>query len=187
MRFKKNGILENSICYLIGPIDDVVDQGKGWRKEFSKKIKQHGLSIKCLDPTNKISIMKKEIDEEHIKVCRMKKKEQWDDLSSFMRTVVHHDHRCIDISDFIICYIDVDCHMCGSYFELQSALTEKKPYFLIVKQGKKETPAWLFGILKHNNIFGSVDDVVEYLVNINNGKTEIDDRWVLIRKELEGL
>jgi len=183
----KIGVLEGSLCYLIGAIDRVEDQGKGWRREIVGKCKKKGIKIKFLDPTNKISKLKKEIDEEHFKLCELKSTGRFDELSDFVKDIVHDDHRGIDIADFGIVYIDMNCHMCGSYFELQSLLTQHKPYFIIIKQGKKEAPGWLFGILDHNYMFDSVDEVVEELRKINEGVTPLNDKWVLIRKELAEL
>jgi len=180
-------VLENSLSYLIGAIDRVEDQGKGWRRELIGKCKNNGLKIKFLDPTNKIAKLTKEVDEEQDAIREMKKNRKWEDLTHFMKRVVRCDHRSVDLADFVICYLDTDVHMCGSYFELQSVLTQKKPYFIIIKGGKEKTPNWLFGILDHNSIFSSVDEVVASLIEINNGEQLLDSRWVLIRKEIENL
>ena len=180
-------VLEDAICYLIGPIDRVSDQGKGWRQYFTSQCKKNDIRLKVLDPTNKISKLTKEVDEEQKAINRMKSENNWEELSKFMYKVVRSDHRSIDIGDFVVCYIDMSCHMCGSYFELESALSQKKPYFIIVNEGKEKAPAWLFGILDHNKIFNSVDEVIEELKDLNEGKKELDDRWVLIRKEIENL
>lgn len=180
-------ILKNSVCYLVGAIDNASDQGIGWRQLVISTCKMNNLRIKFLDPTNKIGCLKKEVGEEHSYICNLKSSKRYDELSDFMHTIVRQDHRCVDLSDFIIFYIDPSVHTCGSYFELQSALTEKKPYFVITKGGKQNTPSWLFGIANHNFFFNSIEEVIDRLVCINNGTIELDDRWVLFRKELEEL
>ncbi|MFA6088620.1 MAG: hypothetical protein WC755_02035 [Candidatus Woesearchaeota archaeon] len=178
-------VLEGSLCYLIGPIDYASDQGKIWRKEITNKCQE--MKIKFLNPTNKVTGLKKEVDEEQIKIKNLKKHKQWDTLSEFVKQIVRSDHRCVDICDFVICYINTKCHMCGSYFELQSALSQKKPYFIIVEGGKENTPSWLFGIIDHKRIFDSVNSVVQNLIDLNSEKIPLDGRWVLIRKEIEAL
>lgn len=178
-------ILNDSLVYLIGPIDDVADQGKVWRRDIINKCKD--MNIKFLNPTNKIAGLKKEVDEEQIKIKQLKECGEWDVLSKFIKGIVRSDHRSLDLSDCVICYINPRCHMCGSYFELQSALTQKKPYFIIVEGGKKNTPSWLFGILEHKRIYGSVDEVVHVLRDLDSGRTPLDDKWVLIRKEIAEL
>lgn len=182
-----NNILEDSICYLVGAIDNAIDQGKGWRRDLIKQCKDRNIKIKFLDPTNKIGNLKAEVDEEQTKIRALKQNSNWEELSEMMSKIVRHDHRSQDISDFIILKIDTHIHMCGSYFELQSALTQKKPYFIIVEGGKKNTPNWLFGIANHEYFFDSVTDVVNKLEQINNGSIEIDDRWVLFRKDLSSV
>lgn len=179
--------LEGSLCYLIGAIDHASDQGVGWRKDLIDKCKNLGLKIKFLDPTNKVTGLQEEIGEEHNKNVRLKATGQWDELSSVMRTIVRQDHRCVDLSDFVIFYLDISVHTCGSYFELQSAFSQKKPYFIIVPTGKYNTPAWLFGICDHNYIFESIDAVVEHLLKLNSGVIQLSDRWVLFRKQIRDL
>jgi hypothetical protein len=178
-------LLDKSICYLIGGIDFANGQGKYWRKEIIDKCKQKDLNIFYLDPTNKLEGLKKEVDEEQATIKKMKQENDWEGISDFMHLVVRHDHRCVDISDFVIMHIDTSIHTCGSYFELQSALTQKKPYFIIVEGGKQNTPSWLFGICDHNKIYSSIDEVVDVLQKINSGEQPMDDRWVLIRNKLE--
>ena len=175
--------LKDSICYLIGAIDFCEDQGRTWR---AKLIQECNFGIKFLDPTNKLEGLQAEVGSEQEYIKKLKQNKEWDLLRNFMRTVVRQDHRCIDISDFIIMYIDTKNHMCGSYFELRSALSQKKPYFIIVNGGKSNTPNWIFGIVDHNCIFDDIPSVISRLREIDEG-CDLSDRWVLIRDKLKGL
>lgn len=181
------GVLDEALAYLAGAMDFSPDQGRSWRREIIQKCKNTDLKIKFLDPTNKVSSLKKEVDEERLKHLDMKRSGSLDEFSKIMKIIVRHDHRCVDISDFIICYVDVDIHMCGSYFELRSALSQKKPHFVIIKQGKRFAPSWLFGIIDYHNMYDSIDDVVTELNKLNNGEDVLCDKWVLIRKEIHEL
>lgn len=182
-----SGILDESLCYLIGAIDLTKDVGRGWRQELIDCCKNRGLHIKFLDPTRKITGLTSESTEERELILKMKHEEEWDELRTFMRRIVREDHRCVDHSDFVIAHVDPEVHTCGSYFELQSALTEKKPYFIVVKGGKKNVPAWLFGICDHNQFFGSTKEVVDRLALINNGEYPLSERWVLMRQQIKEL
>jgi hypothetical protein len=182
---KPKELLSGSLCYLIGSIEYANDQGTNWRTSLRDQCKNSSLKIKFLDPTAKISGLQPEIDAAQDDINALKKKGKWDTLSMYMKPIVREDHRCVDISDFVVFYLDTSCHTCGSYFEFQNALEEKKPYFLIVKGGKKNTPAWLFGIMDHENIYNSVEEVVNTLIKIDNGTKSLSDRWVLIRKQIE--
>tara|TARA_Y100000310_G_C20668395_1_gene808903 strand:- start:1501 stop:2127 length:627 start_codon:yes stop_codon:yes gene_type:complete len=178
--------LTGALCYLVGPIDYAPDQGTGWREELIHQCNDvWKMGIKFLNPTDKVEGLKQEVDEEQDKVNMFKKNQQWDELSMFMKPIIRGDHRCIDLSDFIVVYIDKDIHACGSYFEFQSALHEKKPYFVLVKGGKAQAPSWLFGILDHNYMFGSLKELVESLCKHHVGDIPLSDRWVLIRKQIE--
>ncbi len=179
--------LKDSICYLIGPIDYCENQGITWRRTLIKQCNtEHDFGIKFLDPTNKLKGLQSEVGSEQASIKELKQMGKWDSLKKFMKTVVRQDHRCVDISDFIIMYVNTEIHMCGSYFELQSALSQKKPYFIIVEGGKSNTPNWLFGIVDHACIFDDITQVVSRLKEINEG-CELSDRWVLIRDKLKEL
>ena len=180
-------ILNESLCYLIGAIDHASDLGSGWRKRFINLCKSSGLFIKFLDPTSKVTGLQSESCEEHDNIVTLKNQGKWDELRGFMKQIVHEDHRSIDLSDFVVFYIDVSVHTCGSYFELQSALTEKKPYFIVAKGGKKNVPAWLFGICDHDRFFDSIESVVEELILLNSGELPLSDRWVLFREQIKNL
>lgn len=180
-------VLDDTLCYLIGAIDFAKDQGTSWRCELIQSCKDHGLTIKFLDPTHKIVGLKEEVGEERNKIIRCKTTGQWDELTSIMRVIVRQDHRCVDLSDFVIFYLDTSVHTCGSYFEFQSALTQKKPFFLIIEGGKSLTPAWLFGICDHRCVYGSVKEVVDELIKINTGEVPLTDRWVLFRQQIKHL
>ena len=177
-------ILEGSLCYLIGAIDCASDLGVGWRKKTISECKNNNLDIKFLDPTHKVVGLLSETREEHKKIMSLKDNSQWDELSQLMRVIVRQDHRSVDLSDFVIFHVDSTVHHCGSYFEFQSALTQKKPYFIISEGGKKTLPSWMFGICDHNFVFDRVEDVIQYLVGLNNGSIPLSSRWVLFRKQI---
>lgn len=180
-------ILDKSLCYLIGSIEKSNDQGSSWRKAFVDGCKKAKLGIKFLDPTNKISGLQPEIGQEHLNLVELRAKRKWSKLRKAIRPVIREDHRCVDISDFVVFYIDPDIHTCGSYFEFRSALDEKKPYFLIIKGGKIRCPIWLFGIVDHKQMFGTVEEVINELVLLDSGQKSLSDRWLLIRKQIEQL
>jgi hypothetical protein len=49
---------------------------------------------------------------------------------------------------------------------------------------KKKCPLWLLGMFPHKYIYDSVDDILEMLIKIDEGKKEIDsDRWRLLKPE----
>jgi len=179
------GVLDKSLAYLIGPIDEAKDQGIGWRRELIKLSQDYGLKIKFLDPTNKLEGLQQEVGTEQDRIIRYRERGRWKDLSNFMKVIVRVDLRQVDFSDFVIAKVDKNIHMCGSYHEIFVADIEKKPILTIIEGGKKNAPAWLFGILDHNLMFDDEEECVKYLVKINDGDVGLDDRWVLLRKQLD--
>lgn len=171
---------------MIGPIDRVKDFGVGWRRQIIQECNEKmQLGINFLDPTNKLSGMISEDQHEVERINKMKLQARWADLSNFMRTVVAQDYRGVELSDFVICYIDETTHMCGSYFELQKALTENKPYFLISPNGRAKLPTWLFGICDYLQVFDNVENVVDRLVQLNNGTVPLSEKWVFANKQVK--
>ena len=94
------------------------------------------------------------------------------------------DLRCVDISDFIIAYIDLDIHACGTYEEIVTANRQKKPVLVWCKQGKEQAPNWLFFMLPHDHIFSSFDEILDYLHTINTTEDISSlSRWFFLKPE----
>ncbi|MFA5759399.1 MAG: hypothetical protein WC942_08620 [Clostridia bacterium] len=181
---RSNDKLKNAVVYLAGPIDNATDLGRGWRQEITHKIKQSNIQLKVLDPTQKPHDAMSETSEEQIKIRQLKQTGQWDALVKFMKRLRRTDLRFVDLSDFIILYLDPTVHMVGSYNEMFVAEQQQKPILAIVNGTKADLSSWLFATLKPSEIFESVDECVAYLRCINDGTIELDDRWLLIRDYL---
>lgn len=181
---KGNGILDKSMCYLAGPIDFAKNLGVGYRKEFKAMCKANNLKIIFLDPTAKITGLANDVNIEQNNIIKYKKEKKWNNLTKLMKKIVRSDLRQVDLSDFIIVFVDTSIHMCGTYHELVQADIQKKPVLTIINGGKAKAPSWLFGIIDHNLMFESIEECVRFLCKVNNGQTLLDDRWVLFRNEL---
>ena len=58
----------------------------------------------------------------------------------------------------------------------------KKPIFFCVEGGIDKLPLWMFGVLPHKYVYGSIYDAIDVLKKIDNGEKELDsDRWRLLR------
>lgn len=182
---RKSKILDNTIAYLVGPIDQDPNLGTTFRKKIQDLSKKRGLKIIYLDPTAKVTGLAEDVGLEQDNILKYKKKGCWGRLTKLMKRIVRSDLRQVDLSDYVIVFIDTSIHMCGSYHELIQASIQKKPVLIITKNGKKKTPAWLFGIIDHRLIFDDIEKCIDYLCKVNDGKVTLDDRWVLFRKELK--
>ena len=114
----KKGRLNNHRVYLAGPIDHVDDDGTGWRQNITPYLKKMGLTI--LDPTDKPTSQCKwnEIGEEKEHIQKLVDLRRWDELNRMAKEIVLVDLRMVEVSDFMICYVDKDTHLCGTYDEL---------------------------------------------------------------------
>lgn len=168
--------LLNQRVYLAGAMDRVSDRGKGWRNFITPFLRS--LGVKVLNPLDKPISLAIEDDNTHQIKIELKKNEEYDDLSSLMRTIRAVDLRMVDISDFLIVNLDLDTHPCGTLEEIFWANRQKKPVLIHMVQGKKYTPDWLFGTLPHQMIFSTWDEIKSYLEYIN-GATSITthNRW----------
>lgn len=179
-------------CYLAGPIDRCPNLGTQWRNTITPELEKLGVVV--LDPMNKDKFLQDKNDvvesnpawRDHIN--NLKETEQYDEYSKQIKyNIVKIDYRLCDYADFLILYIDTDIFTCGSFFETFLANFLKRPIVVWCKQGKKNIPAWLFGILPHQLFFSSMDEVLEYLRGINNDEViNTYGRWLFLNFNEEG-
>ena len=116
-------------------------------------------------------------------IKKLVKLERWDELREIAKEIVLVDLRMVEVADFMICYVDKDVHLCGTYDELFEALRRRKPTLIVHKGGKKEMSMWLRGKVNHNFVFETFDEVYEYLEALHDGVVEPDyTRWVFFDK-----
>jgi len=183
----KKGKLDQAVIYLAGSMEESPDGGKNYRQQFISKCRSAGLKIKFLDPTNKITNLTPDVDIEKNRIEKYKEEENWEELRKLMKKIVRQDLRQVDLSDMVIAFIDKKVYTCGTLEEVFNNERQKKLTLIISSGGKKKCPAWLFGIIHYDYIFDSDDEVVEYLVKMNNGEIPLNDKLVLFRKELDEL
>ena len=179
------GELDGAIAYLAGPIDNTPCDGIPIRKYIKSLAKEKGLKLKFLDPTDKFHGFTQDAGKDKENSESLRKQSKWAELRKLRRKIVRVDLRCVDISDLLILYIDASVHMCGSYAEFFTAVQQKKPIMAIIKGGKVNCPNWLFGVLDHHFMFDSVESCIDYLVKLNSGEAELNERWVLLRAQLK--
>ena len=181
---KNPKILDKALVYMAGPIDFDDSLGVAYRQKIIEETKKRGIGIKFLDPTNKLTTLVNDVGEEQETIQQCKKRKSWTKLTKLMKQIVRSDLRQVDLSDFLIAMVDTSIHMCGTYHELIQADLQKKPVLAIIKGGKETAPSWLFGIIDYKLMFDTIEDCIQYLDDVDSGKVELDDRWVLFRKEL---
>jgi hypothetical protein len=151
--------------YLVGAMDRVPDGGIVWRQRITGILRKMGITV--IDPCKKPINGVVEDEETRHWIEYYKETEQYDKIKEKFGIIRNADLRCVDISDFIIAYIDLEIHACGTYEEIVTANRQKKPILVWCKQGKKQAPNWLFFMLPHEHIFNSLGEILNYLDKIN--------------------
>lgn len=168
--------LKNTICYLCGPMDRVPDGGIEWRKTITPILKDIGIGV--LDPSDKPTTFAQEDSNFRDKINLFKLEKKFDEVKKPMRDIAAVDLRMVDIAHFVIMYMDMDVHMCGSYHEAFVAIQQKKPLLVVCKQGKEHMPNWMFGVMPHEHMFSNWLDLINYISNVNMGhETKHYNRW----------
>ena len=171
-----NKRLLNQRVYLAGAMDRVADRGNGWRDSITPFLEQLGVTV--FNPIKKPTSLGQEDEQTHKHKIQLKANENYDQLSSVMKTIRSIDLRLVDISDFLIVNLDLDVHPCGTYEEIFLANRQKKPIIIHMIQGKQSAPDWLFGTIPHQMIFSSWEEIKNYLLSINtNAKIDSHNRW----------
>jgi nucleoside 2-deoxyribosyltransferase len=174
--------LDDVKVFLSGAMDLVSDDGVGWRRDLIEKSKAAGLNLRFFDPTDKPGGVAPETGLEKYDIKKSLRDGDWQGAAKKSREVRHVDLRMIDKTDLYIVYIDTTLHACGTYNELFEAESQQKPLFAIMAPHHKkyDMPLWLIGIFREEEIFEGNDECIEYLKKINDGKVELDDRWLRI-------
>lgn len=151
--------------YLAGPIDHAPDLGVGWRREITPFLQ--AMKIGVLDPCDKPSDFGSETQETFNELKASKDTKNYDVTTKMMNPIFSIDLHLVDLSNFVILYIDKNAHMCGSYLEAAHAAMGKKPVIICCEQGKAAIPNSMFGIgLRHQMFFESWEQVRNYIRHI---------------------
>ena len=168
--------LKNSICYLCGPMDRVEDGGVGWRRRIAPILKGAGIGV--LDPSDKPTHFALEDESFRSTIEGLKNSQQFDEVRAKMRDIAAIDLRMVDIAHFVVMYMDINSHMCGSYHEAFVSIQQKKPLLIVCEQGKESVPNWLFGVMPHEHMFSSFRDLLLYIDRVDyGGEEEHYNRW----------
>lgn len=185
------GKLDGACCYLSGAMEMVADHGVAWRRKFIRLIKTKRLQIDCIDPTDKPGGLDIKIGENKQHQEQLQRDGQFKELQRYVHSYRRYDLRFVDYCDFIVVAVTPTVAQWGSGNELYFAELQHKPRFLICEGGLGKLPRWLFDVIQikddntSDEIFDSVESLVEHLTKLDSGTLPLNDQWVLIRKHIE--
>jgi nucleoside 2-deoxyribosyltransferase len=148
-------------CYLAGPIDRSPDLGITWRKKISKFLNK--INIEVNDPMLKSTEKGREDLESRKLRHDCKKRKDYNLLRAIMKDIRREDLKLVRQSDIVIVNIDTSIYSCGTLEEVFLAKKLNKKIFMRVKQGKINTPDWLFAIVDHEFIFSTWKELQNFL------------------------
>jgi hypothetical protein len=112
---------------------------------------------------------------------KLKNDKNWDEFSVIMRKVRTVDLHMVDISNAIICNVDLEVHATGTYEEIFWANRLKRCVMIRCVQGIDHLPDWLWGCFPKEHIFNTWDEIKSYLLTVNECDPDIDlDRWMFL-------
>jgi nucleoside 2-deoxyribosyltransferase len=158
--------LNKTLVYLSGGMDRVIDWKKDavqWRDELKSFLRSMNIGI--LDPCDKATLIAIEDENVRKKKKLLKEEGKYNELRDIMKPICAIDLRMVDIAHFVILYIDTGIHMTGSYHEATTAINQKKPVLIMCKQGKQNVPDWLYGVVPHEMMFSTWQELRDYLIH----------------------
>lgn len=187
------GRLDRAVGYLSGSMEYVADHGVEWRRKFIKLVKEAGLKIDCIDPTNKPGGENIKVAENKEFQAKLQREGKYVQLKNYVHSYRRYDLRFVDNSDFLVAVINPQVPQWGTSNEIYVAEMQHKPIFFVIDGGLANLPRWLFGVVDLNdfhrgtrcNVFETIEQVIEELVALDSGMIRFTDEWVLARKYIE--
>jgi nucleoside 2-deoxyribosyltransferase len=159
---------DHIMVYLCGPMDFAKDLGVKWRDDATEKLLGLGmLSRNILNPCSKpLSHLGAPLSEEQKLANDLREKGDWDGLEQLARRIIHVDLRMVDKADFLIVNLS-DCERTtGTIHEIVIASLQQKPIYIIDNKGKSHVSMWLLGLVGHNRVYNTLDEVIEEIRKI---------------------
>lgn len=168
------GALLNSKMYLSAPIE-YEKVTEDWRKPV-KDYLTNRFGINVFDPA---------ADEKH-KINDVLEpaldKGDFDLVERIATAFVKKGMSEIDRSDFLVLYNPRGVPTTGCPCEVHHAVQLKKPVLIVSPQGKHAASKWYFGYIRHRYIFGSWQELYDYLQEVDEYKHKDNHRWWYVYK-----
>lgn len=174
--------LNRTKCYLAGNIENS-NAPNYWRDLVKNELKDTGILF--FDPLKKPFMDSVNEDKEHMdRLTKLRAEGSYSDLAKIMRKIRVEDLSLVDRCDFLIACISAKTASWGTAEEVFWANRMKKPIFLVVSEGRRSCPFWIFGTLPEDEIYDSIEEVIIDLKKLDLGEKKMDlSRWKIFREE----
>lgn len=175
-------LLQRTKCYLAGNIENS-NAPDYWRDVVKHELADTGIVF--FDPLKKPFMDSVNEDKEHMaRLTKLRAEGQYQELTKIMRKIRVEDLSLVDRADFLIASISAKTASWGTAEEVFWANRMKKPIFLIIAEGRKVCPFWIFGTLPEDQLYDNLEDVVADLKKLDSGAKPMDlSRWKIFREE----
>jgi len=168
-------------CYLAGAMENTSDNGSKWREQVKQNLSY--LGIQWLDPYHKPIEYGRENQGDFAEMKKKRSCGEFVSIRKFMQKIRAVDLRMVDVSDFLIVYLDPDIPTFGTHEEVARAASQNKPVIVMIKGGIQKAPLWWFAMLDWRLFFTSWKAVQEYLETISriagaHMASASDGRWL---------
>lgn len=161
--------LKGKRAYLAGPIE-ACNEKVNWRIDVSKTLTER-FGIDVFDPFA-------DPKQQWVKpLNEARSQKDYDTMTRIARGFVRKDLCMVDRADFLIASVPHGVPTCGTHHEIFNSCNAKKPVMLVCEQGKQMAALWLYGVIPHHVIFGSWQDLYNYLQDVDDGKHRDNNRW----------
>lgn len=170
-------LLNGTKTYTIGNLQYAsFDHAREWRQYLKDKLVPIGITV--LSPLDKVFKNFPQEDEKmQDKLKKALENGDFNYVHNESKSIRARDLAMCDISTFLIAYLDVTKPTIGSIDEIITSKRSSKPVFLVIDGGYKKIPIWLASYFRPNWVYNSLDEVINILYKINNGKEEINNKY----------
>jgi nucleoside 2-deoxyribosyltransferase len=140
-------------AYLAGAMESVADEGLGWRRKFSRVLKNK-VNVKCIIPNDEEKNIKKRVNMAKVKRTDPEK------YLRVMREFIRMDLEFVESVDMIVIKWEGEATF-GTVHEAGWAYQLKKPCYLITGIEEHKLPGWFYACC--TKVFHSLDELIEHL------------------------
>ena len=164
--------LKGKRVYLSAPIEHEAENAN-WRDEIKKSlISRFGLEVfdPFADPKQQWAPS----------LVKAREEKDFETIKRVSKNFVRKDLALVDRADFLIACLPYRVPTTGCVHEIINSNNAKKPTLILCPQGKEKVSFWYWGFVAEECMFGSWDEVFNYLQEVEDGKHKDNDRWAYV-------
>jgi len=161
--------------YLAGAIE-YSDNSYDWRTVLSNELSRMG--IISLDPHAKTFLNQPVEEQGQNSLAKgLMREGKYEEAAHIMKQVVRKDLRCVDAADFLIVNLETGVPSYGTPHEVAIASIQRKPILFRINH-KEDMPLWFMGLINHNFVFKTFDEIIFHLKTIDSSPIgELDAKY----------